>query len=79
MRLLTVVRLWRCCIERKNKPIAFEFTNGPPTGGEATDSCSSLAVTVVSKNEPIGVEFTNAPPIVGQVTNSCLSRSVKGN
>ncbi len=45
-------------VERKNKPIAFEFTNGPPTAGEATDSCSSLAVAVERKNKPIGVEFT---------------------
>jgi hypothetical protein len=37
-------------VESKNKPIAFEVTNGPPIAGEATDSCSSLAVTVESKN-----------------------------
>jgi hypothetical protein len=61
-------------VERKNKLIAFEFTNGPPTAGETT---VSLAATVESKNEPTGVEFTNGPPVVGQVTDSCLSLSCK--
>jgi hypothetical protein len=61
--------------ERKNKPIAFEFTNGPPTAGKAIDSCSSLSgsVAVERNNKPIAIELTNYPPIAGQVTDSCIS------
>ncbi len=58
-------------VERKNKPIVFEFTNFPPTAGEI-----SPIVVVERKNKPIAFEFTNCPPIASQVTGSCLSLAV---